>query len=937
MANQTGYECGPCPGDMIGNGEQCEDLNECMLDVNHTRAHQCVNADCINTASSYFCDCFKGYHKSLDGHVCVDINECRQPTPNDCDDNHGYCNNTDGGYVCGCLPGYELQSDGKTCSDINECLVNNGGCDRQCINTDGEHECECGAAYELHSNGRTCIELDECKAGSKCEHLCVDHVGYYECQCHPHFNLDVNARTCTPFYNCSVNNSCHPQPIGGCAANSTGAEFCVCDFGYELQANNSCQDIDECTLGTDICDENAKECRNTPGSYECICKDGFQRTTLHGGRKCDNIDECSVNNGNCSQKCEDTQGSFYCRCQKGYHLDTDGRTCININECAANTTNDCASNAVCRDDLGGFHCDCNPGYEGDGSLCGDINECLQNGDGGQGGCKVGCRNFLGGYECICAPGFVLANDSVSCIAKNWCDSSPCDHFCTSLQDSHNCSCRDGYKLHADGRTCIKIECHTGCHEHADYVFNGTHNFCRCKTGWSGDGSTICEIDESAGFGLELSFGGLVFNSDMSDCRTDGYKNVRRQIELALTMFFETHFNQTIRSAFQSVSTTEFRSGSVIANAILSTDPLAALTNADITKAFVDGAKNTSINLLGLNVSAITYRAFCYKGYCQNGGSCSIKDNAKSCSCPLQYTGARCQINIVSVVSGTTAGFFAVFLILGIFIIVLRNQTLEEKAKKYKPTFAKPSHHWLADPSAIDKADSQENLYDIQVTRFLPGVRKRHKSASHTIRSTSSVAGALRDKELYEEIFMSSMRYRLPRPVIDPRALQALLDAITPSIDGRQSVSTRSVKSIDIGERFSMGRTDEDAYSMAFGPETHGEDFHFDFTSDDDDAKSHLSFTFFCESTTEQNIDDEEVFDDSASQRSEIAFEIGSHTTDDTHSETTSYTSESSWSDATVINAAVPMPPQARPRPPPNIMGSLVNRYAKDWQFGYKKF
>ncbi|XP_019617091.1 PREDICTED: mucin-like protein [Branchiostoma belcheri] len=758
LANQTGYECGPCPTDMIGNGEVCEDFNECLLDVNHTKAHQCVNADCINTAGSYFCDCLPGYHKSGDSHVCVDINECRQPTQNECDDNHGYCNNTDGAYVCGCNPGYELQSDGKTCADINECLVNNGGCDRLCINTDGEHECECGAAYYLHSDGRTCLELDECRAGSKCEHICVDHVGYYECQCHPHFNLDMNARTCTPFYNCSANNSCHAQPIGGCAANSTGAEFCVCDLGYELQANNSCQDVDECAEGTHMCDENAKECRNTPGSYECICKDGFRRTSQRGGRRCDNIDECLVNNGNCSQICEDTQGSFYCRCQMGYYLDTDGCTCINIDECASNTTNDCSSNAVCRDDLGGFHCDCKQGYEGDGSLCGDINECLQAGDTGQGGCKVGCRNFVGGFECICGPGFVLADDNCTCIAWNACDSSPCDHTCTNLVDSYNCSCRDGFTLHADGRTCVEIECNDGCHEHAEYVFNGTHNFCRCKTGWSGDGTTTCEID-SGGFGLELSFGDLVFTSDLTDCRTDGYKNTRRQIELALTMFFETHFNQTIRSAFSSVSISELRNGSVIASILLATDPSAALTNADITQAFENGARNTSIDLLGLNVSQVTYEAFCYKGYCQNGGSCSIKNKAKSCSCPLQYTGARCQINIVSVVSGTTAGFFAVFLVLGIFIIIFRNQTLEEKAKKYKPTFSKPSHHWLSHPSDVDKADSQENLYDIQVTRFLPGVRNRRKSSRHnSVRSmSSSVAGAIRDKEIYEEIFMSSVR------------------------------------------------------------------------------------------------------------------------------------------------------------------------------------
>ena len=35
-----------------------------------------------------------------------------------------------------------------------------------------------------------------------------------------------------------------------------------------------CLDIDECTVGTHICDVNA-DCNNTQGSYNCTCTDGF--------------------------------------------------------------------------------------------------------------------------------------------------------------------------------------------------------------------------------------------------------------------------------------------------------------------------------------------------------------------------------------------------------------------------------------------------------------------------------------------------------------------------------------------------------------------------------------------------------------------------------------------------------------------------------------
>ncbi|XP_019645326.1 PREDICTED: uncharacterized protein LOC109486081 [Branchiostoma belcheri] len=642
-AGESGYTCGPCVEGLTGNGEQCADLNECLLDANDINAHQCVNSECVNTAGSYTCMCPPGFHKEGGSHVCWDINECRQPSQNDCDDRHGYCTNTDGGYTCGCLAGYQLQNDGKTCADIDECLDNNGGCERECINMDGGYECRCGTAYYLHSDGKTCLELDECSTGNMCEQICDDRVGYYECRCDPLFALASNGRTCYANTTCGAANTCHPQPIGACAVNNAGAEVCFCDQGYKLQQDNSCVDIDECADGTHKCDENAKACRNTLGSYECICKEGYHLSAAHGGRRCQNIHECDVNNGNCSQICEDTQGSFYCRCQTGYYLDTDGRTCLNINECASNRTNDCSTNAVCQDEDGGFRCTCNPGYEGDGSLCGDINECLQNGENGQGNCKVGCQNKLGSYVCLCGEGYVLANDSVSCEDKDECLELPCDQTCTNSIGSYSCSCNTGYSLQADGHTCVGTEpvCNHGCHQHGELVFNGTHKYCQCKRGWTGDGTTTCKTD-SAAFANALHFHDLVFISNLADCKTTEHQTMKELIEFTLTRFFETHINPTIRSAFLAASVSDLRNGSVVADTLLTTDRSAHLTKADIARAFVQGAGNTSVNLLGLNVSDASVRAFCYKGYCLNGGSCSIQNDAKQCSCPFQYTGQRCE-------------------------------------------------------------------------------------------------------------------------------------------------------------------------------------------------------------------------------------------------------------------------------------------------------
>ena len=45
-------------------------------------------------------------------------------------------------------------------------------------------------------------------------------------------------------------------------------------YSAYLIPNLSFPDIDECALGTYICDINAY-CENTIGSYDCVCVDGY--------------------------------------------------------------------------------------------------------------------------------------------------------------------------------------------------------------------------------------------------------------------------------------------------------------------------------------------------------------------------------------------------------------------------------------------------------------------------------------------------------------------------------------------------------------------------------------------------------------------------------------------------------------------------------------
>ena len=42
-------------------------------------------------------------------------------------------------------------------------------------------------------------------------------------------------------------------------------------------------EIDECADGSNTCDRNTTTCDNTPGSYRCICKQGYHQ---NDGYKC---------------------------------------------------------------------------------------------------------------------------------------------------------------------------------------------------------------------------------------------------------------------------------------------------------------------------------------------------------------------------------------------------------------------------------------------------------------------------------------------------------------------------------------------------------------------------------------------------------------------------------------------------------------------------
>ena len=158
------------------------------------------------------------------------------------------------------------------------------------------------------------------------------------------FSIDINE--------CSTDN-------GGCSHNCTntlGSYQCQCREGFQSRANDGkdCNggflkilsnydwyniDIDECANNNGNCEQ---ICRNTPGSFQCLCSTGF---TLYNKAFCSgvllhiinkyycviigqvDINEC-LHDHRCSHDCTNIPGSYFCTCKTGYYLSNDGHTCL---------------------------------------------------------------------------------------------------------------------------------------------------------------------------------------------------------------------------------------------------------------------------------------------------------------------------------------------------------------------------------------------------------------------------------------------------------------------------------------------------------------------------------------------------------------------------------------------------------------------------------
>jgi len=371
-----------------------------------------------------------------------------------------------GEYKCFCVIGWR----GKHCEvDWDECQMGIHTCHDMalCINVPGSFECECepgysGDGYSMCNEVNDCLRWED-NPDSDDSTLVDWAVKEYNAQGDIiRKELEVEDATWLDDRPITVDGERVHQcgewdairrefrEHGTCEDVGPAAFVCTCDSGW---SDSNCDlDINECARATDICHKYGT-CVNIPGSYYCQCNNGF---TGDGVAACNDIDDCSYGPEKCDMGfCTDLGvGDFRCTCNEGY---TDRLCNTNIDECAS-MTHTCTPDekAICTDTNGSFKCACAPGYFGDG--IGDEG-CIDTDDCGSAPCENGeCQdNGANSYSCTCDYG--------------WTDLH-CDHDVNECyMGTHDC--------HPDGK-CVNTP--------------GKY-YCRCVSGYTGDGYTCTDLDD----------------------------------------------------------------------------------------------------------------------------------------------------------------------------------------------------------------------------------------------------------------------------------------------------------------------------------------------------------------------------------------------------------------------------------------------------------
>ncbi|KAK6972338.1 mucin-4 [Biomphalaria glabrata] len=487
-----------CVCDKGWEGVNCNnDIDECTL-----RTDNCLIGDvCVNALGSYSCVCPIGYVRN---GTCQDINECVDPALNNCNPLIEDCVNNFGSHVCNCKPGY-ARNDKGDCININECANGDHQCQQICVDVPGKYNCDCNYGYRLNDDRLTCLLVkDVCSDFEKlnCSQGCTvdfqQNTSY--CFCADGYNL-VGKDTCEDINECEVSTKNLYSFKSGCV-NRVPGYSCSCTPGSSLDNDGrNCNNCSSTTWGVNCsrscsCSTGALRCDNVRG---CICRPGYT------GVFCDvDVNQCTNGELQCNdrQDCVSHIGPDSCVCKSGYRLN--GTLCEDVNECLDPRLNTCQQ--TCQNSVGSYSCGCYKGfaYNASTNTCDDINECARQID----RCTSVCINTLGNYRCSCTPGYVLNRDGYTCDVTSVCtNSSLCQYQCINVNGNETCFCPKGQALNSDLRTCRDVDLcsSSSCSDLCSETPDNTSVICSCPPGKSlAANGIICQSCSDNFYGKDCS-------------------------------------------------------------------------------------------------------------------------------------------------------------------------------------------------------------------------------------------------------------------------------------------------------------------------------------------------------------------------------------------------------------------------------------------------
>ncbi|EDM09581.1 hemicentin 1 (predicted) [Rattus norvegicus] len=365
-----------CPSGFIldSAGPFCADEDEC------TAGNPCSHT-CHNAIGAYYCSCPKGLTIAADGRTCQDIDECALGG-HTCHAGQD-CDNTIGSYRCvvHCGTGFRRTSDGLSCQDVNECRQSVCRPDQHCKNTRGGYKCIdlCPSGMTKAENG-TCIDIDECKDGThQCRYnqICENTRGSYRCACPRGYRSQGVGRPCVGQHLLGDGKSC----AGLERLSSYGTQYSSYDLERFSPVRSGYQPRQHTRQQSQLY-SSYSEYRNSRASFS-RSRRTIRKTCPEGSEAnhetCVDIDECQ-NRDTCQHECKNTIGSYQCVCPPGYRLMLNGKTCQDVDECLEQNVR-CGPNRMCFNMRGSYQCidtPCPPNYQRDPVLGFCLKNCPPN-------------------------------------------------------------------------------------------------------------------------------------------------------------------------------------------------------------------------------------------------------------------------------------------------------------------------------------------------------------------------------------------------------------------------------------------------------------------------------------------------------------------------------------------------------------------------------